>query len=471
MEGWFSWSSSLFDTALYPFLIAAYCNHFLLAYCGVSLGYWSMYGVRIALCLGVMALNLFNVQMQGTISLVFAFVCLLPFVALTVLGFPQIEWKAAVSEFVPIVDVNVGLMLSAVLWVCSGWDSPGTVAGDVKTPKKTYPRAVTIAVFLVMLTNLLPVLVAFSIEKPEDAYASGHAFWALVAFHIGGGWLQLLVIVVAVLGNLNLLHVLLTSSSWSLYALALPGLLDVPLLTKLQGRFRTPWVCIAINTAGLLLCCLSTFAQLIQVTMALNGLALILQCMSLVWLRITAPRMKRPYRIPLGSMGVAAFMFLPIAISLALLFTIEHAAQLIVGGFTFAGVVAFLLARLVERVHQQDTGLRPPVVDLQEVFEDVGESVESKPDDSFPDLGFRSSLLVEQLPESIRSDPTEVNDNVGDLDHNDAAAVDDDDDDRDDDDDEEGGETLNVASYGHTHAHGADDTVRYGSTDLPSVTE
>jgi hypothetical protein len=192
--------------------------------------------------------------------------------------------------------------------------------------------------------------------------------------------------------------------------------------------------------------------------------------MSLVWLRITAPRMKRPYRIPLGTMGVAAFMFLPMAISLLLLFTIEHAAQLIVGGFTFAGVVAFLLARLVERVHQQDTGLRPPVVDLQEVFEDVGESVESKPDDSFPDLGFRSSLLVEQLPESIRSDPTEVNDNVGDLDHNDAAAVDGDDDDGDDGDDEEGG-SLNVASYSHTHAHGADDAVRYGSTDLPSVTE
>lgn len=297
------------------------------------------------------------------------------------------------------------------------------------------------AVFLVMLTNLLPVLVAFSVEKRQDAYVSGNAFWADIAQKLGGNWLQLAVIGVGVLGNLNMLHVLLTSSSWSLYALALPGLLDVPALTKLQGHFRTPWVCILINTAGLLLCCLATFVQLIQITMALNGLALILQCMALVWLRISAPRMKRPYRIPLGTGAVAAFMGIPILLSLLLLCTIDRTPQLIVLAFGLLGVVLFLLARLVERVLQTDSGLRPAIVDLQGVFEDVVESVpDSKPDDSFPDLGFRSSALVEQLPESIRSDPTEVNDNFTDLDHNDARAAEEDNSSRargEDDEDEE----------------------------------
>jgi hypothetical protein len=75
----------------------------------------------------------------------------------------------------------------------------------------------------------------------------------------------------------------------------------------------------------------------------------------------------------------------------------------------------FLLARLVERVHQADTAAPPVPVDLQGVFEDVVEQVaDSRDDDSFPDLGFRSSLLVEQLPETLTGDPTEHNDNYGD---------------------------------------------------------
>jgi len=491
LEGWFSWTSSLFDTALYPFLVVAYLANFLSTFAGMPpMGYWSLYCARIALCLAVMALNLLNVQIEGTVSLIFASVCLLPFAALTVMGFPAIQWRELTHEFYPLSEVNVGLMLSVVLWVGSGWDAPGTVAGDVKTPKKSYPRAVTLAVALVMLTNLLPVMVGFSYEDRADAYLDGHAFWSQVAYRVGGTWLQLAVVLVGILANLNLLHVLLTSSSWSLYALALPGLLDVPVLTKLQKHFRTPWVCILINTAGLLLCCLLTFVQLVQVTMALNGLALILQCMSLVWLRISAPRMKRPYRIPLSTLGVGAFMFVPVALSLLLLVTIEHIPQLLVLWSAMAGVVLFLLARLMERVHQADTAAPPVPVDLQGVFEDVVEQVaDSRDDDRLPDLGFRSSLLVEQLPETLTGDPTEHNDNYGDKDHNDPAANVDDDgslvDGLDDEcDDENPSERLERSDpvrplLGHHHHGGGsgseDKHPHYGTTDpaapLPSVSE
>jgi hypothetical protein len=125
--------------------------------------------------------------------------------------------------------------------------------------------------------------------------------------------------------------------------------------------------------------------------------------------------MKRPYRIPLSTLAVASFMFMPVAISLLLLVTIEHIPQLLVLGSALTGVILFLLARLVERVHQVDTAAPPVPVDLQGVFEDVVEQVaDSRDDDSFPDLGFRSSLLVEQLPETLTGDPTEHNDNYGD---------------------------------------------------------
>jgi len=476
-EGWHSWSSSLFDTALYPFLAVAYLNYFLANMCGVTLGYWALYSIRVVLCVIVCIFNLLNVQMQGTISLLFAAACLLPFALLTVLGLTSINWHTAFTHFHPISEVNWGLLLSVVLWVGSGWDSPGTVAGDVKTPKKTYPRAVTTAVALVTLTNLMPVLVAFSVNpNPTSQWATDDAFWAEVGQKLSGGWLAFIIVLVSIVGNLSLLHVLLNSTSWGMYALALPGLLDVPLLTKLQSRFRTPWVCISLNTVGLIICCLSTFEQLVQVTMALNGLATMLQCMALIWLRITEPKMKRPYRIPLSTPAVALFMLMPIAISALLLATIAEIPRYITIAFVMLGIVLFLLARLVERVQQLDSSMRPSAIDLQDVFEDVVESVEEgKPEDRLPDLGFRSSLLVEQLPESIRYDPTEVNDNFGDPDasvaeerEREKRQYDDDDEDEDEEEEEEEEEEEDEEVGTKDRGRGA---VHYGSTDLHSVKE
>lgn len=474
LEGWFSWSSSLFDTAVYPFLIVAYLNNFLTTLCGVTLPFWGLYFCRVGLCLVVMVLNLVNVQMQGAISLIFAFACILPFALLTMIGFAEIDWSTVLTSLHPVGEVNWGLTLSVILWVGSGWDSPGTVAGDVKSPKKTYPRAVTVAVVLVMLTNLLPVMVAFSVEKRYETYVSGNAFWATVAYRLGGYWLQVIVIGVAIFGNLNLFHVLLTSSSWALYALSLPGLLDAPLLTKLQSTCRTPWVCIVINTLALMVCCLYSFAELVQVTMALNGLAIILQCMSLVWLRIAEPKMKRPYRIPLSTTGVASFMMMPIAVSVVLICSIDRVPQVICLLFAIGGVVLYLLSRLVERVRQSDSAVNPATVDLLDVFEDVVESVaDSKPDDWIPDLGFRSSLLTQQLPESIRSDPSEVNDNLGErdaleIDPTERAEENQEQEGDDDDDDVETGEERRAR---HQPVEPIQEERSYGATDLPPVQE
>lgn len=138
LEGWFSWSSGLFDTALYPFLIVAYANNFLVSFCGLApLGWWELYLSRIGIGVAVMMCNMLNVQMQGTISLIFACATLLPFLLMTLIGLPTAitDYKPLFTSFFPIQEVSWGVMLSAVLWVGSGWDSPGTVAGDVKTPK------------------------------------------------------------------------------------------------------------------------------------------------------------------------------------------------------------------------------------------------------------------------------------------------------------------------------------------------
>lgn len=138
LEGWFSWSSGLFDTALYPFLIVAYANNFLVSFCGLApLGWWELYLSRIGIGVAVMMCNMLNVQMQGTISLIFACATLLPFLIMTLIGLPTAltDYKPLFTSFFPIEEVSWGVMLSAVLWVGSGWDSPGTVAGDVKTPK------------------------------------------------------------------------------------------------------------------------------------------------------------------------------------------------------------------------------------------------------------------------------------------------------------------------------------------------
>ena len=421
-EGWWCWLSALVDSSLYVLILNAYTHGALISIFPqlIRIPHYVLYITRVTFVLLITVTNLLGIQIVGVMSVLFAILTLVPFFIMGLMGIDTVVDVLAVSksrgemlELFSITDVHWGILLSALLWVGSGWDSPGTVAGDVKSPKRTYPYAVYCAVIAVIITNMLPVISAIAAYVTYDdltikSWDISTNFWADMAYRIGGRTLWCSVTLSAIITSIGLLSLLITSSAWALYALSLPGLLDCHSLTQLHSYFRTPIRCIAINTILLFICVVASFSDLLQIAMTLHMTSLTLEACSLIWLRIIEPTMKRPYKIPLTS-PYLIIMFLPqFCITIILYLTIDTVPFIIVICTVLIGFTAYFLARLINRLSLAP-GIEPETVDLELVFEDLNEAnIDNDISDSndnytdhIPELGQRYSVQVEQLPESI----------------------------------------------------------------------
>lgn len=316
-EGWWSWLCSFADNALYPVMFAEYLKFW---FPRMTPGqYWLVCATMIAVCAW---LNLRGAQVVGATSVVFTLLVLAPFVAMVVLGLPHLTPSRWAASHHPSADrlATWGTLLSVVLWNYSGWDNAGCCGGEVKTPHRTYPRAMLATVLLVMMAYLMPVAVGVSASPDWSRWRAG--YFPEVGQEIGGRWLGAWLTLGGLFSAMGLFTALLLTSSRVPYSMAARRMLPAS-LAKLHPRYGTPWAAILLNSIG---CALligwasqaeherGPFVALLQIDMWLYALALALEFAALVWLRIRDPSMPRPFRIPGGLVGVALLSAPPVVL-------------------------------------------------------------------------------------------------------------------------------------------------------------
>jgi amino acid transporter len=306
-EGWWSWLSSFADNALYPVMFAEYLKFWFPAM--TPLQYWLVCLAMIAACTW---LNVRGAQIVGFSSGLFTLLVLAPFAAMVVLGMPYLNPSNWAAPGRPGLDHLAGwsALLSVVLWNYSGWDNAGCCGGEVRSPDRTYPRAMLTTVIVVIVAYMAPVAVGVGAEPDWSRWKAG--YFPEVARQIGGGWLATWLALGGLFSAAGLFSALLLTSSRVPYAMAVRRMLPAPLAT-LHPRYGTPWAAILLNALG---CALligwasqadherGPFVTLLQTDMWLYALALALEFAALVWLRICEPDLPRPYRIPGGLPGV-----------------------------------------------------------------------------------------------------------------------------------------------------------------------
>lgn len=303
LEGWLSWLSSFADNALYPVMFVDY-----LAYLSGDITALERWLIGTVLIIAVTWLNIRGARLVGLSSIVFTILVLAPFAAMVTIGAAQVEPAA---WFGRTGNVEWSLFLSTLLWNTNGWDNAGCCAGEVENPRRTYPRAMAAAVFLVILAYLLPVAVGVGVDRNWGDWKEG--YFPQIGAKIGGEWLGTWLTAAGLVSAAGLFNALLCTSSRVPYAMALSGTLPAP-LAKVHPRYATPWVAILVNSVGVSLLIPFSFQELVQVDMFLYALALIFEFAALVWLRVKQPGMARPYRIPFGTGGVIAISLPPAAL-------------------------------------------------------------------------------------------------------------------------------------------------------------
>jgi amino acid transporter len=154
-----------------------------------------------------------------------------------------------------------GLALVSVLWAFDGWADLSFVAGEVKEPRRTLPRAIIIGTVAVIVIYLLANL-AYMAVLPVEEIRHSRLVAADVAQRLIGLPGVILVALTVMLSTFGTLNGTLLTSPRIFFAMADDGLFFRK-VAAVHPRYATPYVSILLVTAlGVVFVLLRTFEQL-----------------------------------------------------------------------------------------------------------------------------------------------------------------------------------------------------------------
>ncbi len=301
--------------AAYPALAVRYFEKMF------ELGEWGAPLIKVAVMLVTCVLNVSGVEIVGDASVAMSVVTLAPFVIFSTyqLFHGGYSWEAI--KHCDFSSVNWATFLSISSWNYSNLDNAGSVAEEVRNPKKSLMRAFVPLMVLTYPSYFFPTLAGASVFGPTQDWSKWHSgYWSDVAEAICGKWLKYFLFIGAIVTSFGYSMTGLCCTSRLLAGIGRMEVLP-HFFSKILGRYNqrtgTPVNAILINTVVTTAVALSlSFGQVVALNQALYCLRLVLVYVSVIRLRVLHPTLPRPFAIPLGTRGTVAFLLPAIIFSL-----------------------------------------------------------------------------------------------------------------------------------------------------------
>lgn len=308
-------------------------------------------GVAISLILIALALlNITGVRGANRFVELMTIAKLLPLVLLIAGGLTAVATRnLAVAHAPPASSIARASVISIFAFL--GVESALVPGGEVKDPSRTVPRAIFLAMAIIVVVYLSVQVVAQGVLGPALASAKTPlADAAAIAF---GAWGRAVILVGMVVSMFGYLSGMTLAVPRTLYAFARDGFLPAP-IAAIHARFRTPHIAIVLQTLVVIgLAVSGTFEKLVIIS---NGTILLVYaacCVAVIQLRrLNVQSDGEPFEIPYAAAApVAAFAL--IAALLATLSAGEWRAVFLIVGAAVAVFVASLPARRARRAATQ----------------------------------------------------------------------------------------------------------------------
>jgi amino acid transporter len=307
-NGWYTWLYSLVDMALYPVLFNQYLGYFFPA-----LGARAQWAVSLAVIWGATAINLRGALRVGRVSVAAGATVLAAFAALALAAIPH----ATHAPWHPFAKPGqgtgqgLGVGLSIALWNYIGWDNASTVQEEVVDASRSYPRALAVALPLVVAGYFVPLLPALAASDWTRWREGGWPDIARMSAGALGPAIGALLAAAGLVSALALFNALLMAYSRIPLAMADDGLLPEPLArTDARG---TPRNAVLVSAVAYSAFALLPFRGLVVADVLLYSMALALEFGALVAIRRREPELRGAFRIPVGTAGVVVLTLLPAA--------------------------------------------------------------------------------------------------------------------------------------------------------------
>jgi amino acid transporter len=311
-EGWWTWLYTFCDLAIYPVIFVTYASFFIPA----------IVHYKVLVCLGIIwssaLLNILGILPVGRVSSVLSIFILIPFCFLFIMAFSHAGAPIPMPSIRDTGFSSLGMGLYVVMWNFIGWDNATTYAEEVQRPIRSYFISVCMAFLVTIGIYVLAALAVTRSGINADAISIDNGGFPVLGVHIGGRWLGILVASGGMASAIGLYSAVLLSVSRVPQVMADDRLLPA-FLCSLHPRFRTPYVSILASSVVVSILILFTFSDLIIMDIILYGAGLSLEFIALVTLRHKEPAARRPFRIPLGRVGLIALYVLPLTIYTAAL--------------------------------------------------------------------------------------------------------------------------------------------------------
>ena len=310
-EGWWSWLTTFVDMAIYPVLFVDYSSTYFKIFQTNGLARWLLGATVIWF---FTYLNIRGAKVIGDSSKLFGVIVLAPFVLMTVIGMFHMHYNP-LKPFLASgqsLGASLNLGLFVVMWNYMGWDGLSTIAGEMKNPRRDYPKTLIISMPMITLCYLLPVVIGIAVVGTDTITWTAGA-WNDIAKTIGGSWLGHLMAFGALVAAAGLFSALLLSVTRVPFVMGEDGYMP-RVLFKTHKKYGTPWVALVVSSAIYTIFILGPFQTLVVVDVIVYSGALLLEFAALAVLRKKEPDMVRPYKIPGGWPVIILILFLPTAI-------------------------------------------------------------------------------------------------------------------------------------------------------------
>jgi len=263
-------------------------------------------------------------------------------------------WPAAISGS---LVAGFGTAMIGVLWAYEGWQYVTFSAGETRDPQRTFPRAITTAVIVLIVVYLLANFAYIAALGPAVAANSDHIAADAVGVLLGpiAAKIVATLILVSIFSATN---GLMLSAPRMYFAMARDGVFFRS-LAKVSPRFGTP--ALAISASALwaaVLAATGTFEQLLTYVVFAGWIFYALGALSVFAFRRREPYAQRPFRVP--GYPLTPILFVASAALLVVNTLITQPARAAVGlTAVLAGTPAFYLWRAASR--------RNPIPNLSEV--------------------------------------------------------------------------------------------------------
>jgi APA family basic amino acid/polyamine antiporter len=306
--------------------------------------------VGIIITIGL--INFYGVKESAKLNITFTLIEVAGLIIIILVGLSK--WGSVNYMEMPHGTFGMFSAASLIFFAFIGFESVVKLAEETKNPEKVIPRALLLSI---LITTVLYILVAISAVSVLDWQTLGasEAPLADVAAAALGSKAFMLLAVIALFSTANTILISILSTSRIAYGMGVDKSLPKSLAVIHPGR-QTPWIAIFMVTAIAILFAvpknIGAVAEMANLSIFVTFLFV---NMSLIMLRYTDPKMKRPFRAPFNIGNFSLTPVIGMALCLFMLFNLD---LIIIAGGIVLILTGFLFYKWYEFFEHIDIKIR-----------------------------------------------------------------------------------------------------------------